>query len=184
MFCIVTNIPAKNGVILPINDLLPVVEATPVEIEWQVTDHFDVMQEDFYLNYYRRFTDGQNQFENVKWEGDYLLYYYKTAWLASRGDAWTMNGFFWIELTTPKIPKGKYEVSVMMHEAPESPNLMAYLDGARCDSLIMAKQPPAGMTYYPIKQIDWTETTSHKIKLVTINSGLMFLDIIKFSPIE
>ncbi len=180
------NIPAKNGVIHPIDDILPVVEATPIEIEWEVTDHFDVMQQDYYLNYFTRFTDGQNQFENVKWDGDYLLYYYKTTWgPPTRGDCWSMNGFFWIEITTPKIPKGDYLVSVKTHNAPEAPNMVAYLDGERCDSLVLANENPTyQMEYFPIKTVHWEETEHHKIKLVTMVGGLMFLDLFKFTPLD
>jgi len=180
------NIPAKNGVIHPIDDLLPVDEATPIEIEWEVTDHFDIMQQDYYLKYFIRFTDGQNQFENVKWDGDYLLYYYKPEWgPPSRGDCFTMNGFFWIEITTPKIPKGDYLVSVKTHNSNEAPNMVAYLDGERCDSLVLARENPTfGMEYFPIKTVHWKETKQHKIKLVTMVGGLMFLDIFKFTPLD
>ncbi len=42
------NIPAKNGVIHPIDGLLLVVIPDPIVIRWETTDHFNIVHEEFY----------------------------------------------------------------------------------------------------------------------------------------
>ncbi|MDA3890619.1 MAG: fasciclin domain-containing protein, partial [Salinivirgaceae bacterium] len=49
-----SNIPAKNGTIHTVNDLLPNVESAPTEIVFQVTDYFDLQQGSYYGNNYER----------------------------------------------------------------------------------------------------------------------------------
>ncbi|NJK84886.1 MAG: fasciclin domain-containing protein [Bacteroidales bacterium] len=131
------NIPAKNGVIHPINNLLPVTEPKPVEITFEVTDYYDIKEEEFYLKHYKRFFDGENQFKYVKWKADFLLYYFKVPGVNStQGDCWQLNGFFWIEVTTPKIMKGKYTVSIGGLQADHSPDMVAYIDDVRCETIL------------------------------------------------
>jgi hypothetical protein len=103
-----SNIPAKNGAIHTITDLMPVFEPKPTALVWESTDHFDLKQGDYYGKHYARWFDGQNTFANIKWEGDYLLYYWKnfnTGKLLN-DDCLSILGWWWIEITTPKIMKG------------------------------------------------------------------------------
>jgi uncharacterized surface protein with fasciclin (FAS1) repeats len=72
-----SNYPAKNGAVHTVNDLLPVYQPRPTTLVWETTDHFDMKQGDYFGKHYMRWFDGQNTFKNIKWEGDYMLYYFK-----------------------------------------------------------------------------------------------------------
>ena len=104
-----SNIPAKNGTVHTLNDLLPVFQPEPTVIVFETTDYFDMKQGDYFGKYYMRWFDGQNTFEYIKWEGSYMLYYFKdhdTGKLLN-DDCLSMSGWWWVEITTPKIMKGK-----------------------------------------------------------------------------
>lgn len=179
------NIPAKNGVIHPINDLLPVTEPTPTTITHEVTDYFDIKEEEFYLDHYARFFDGENRFKFVKWKADYLLYYYKVPGVNStQGDCWSMNGFFWIEITTPKIMKGEYTVSIGGLQADHSPDLVAYIDGVRQETILTFRDPQWQFIDFPFATVKFDKTERHTILLKTINFGLYFYDYVRFTPVQ
>ncbi|MBN2817994.1 MAG: fasciclin domain-containing protein, partial [Bacteroidales bacterium] len=72
-----SNIPAKNGAIHTINSLLPYIESDPEPVLFQTTDFFDIKQGPYYHNFYESFYDGQNTFKELKWDGEYLMYYIK-----------------------------------------------------------------------------------------------------------
>jgi uncharacterized surface protein with fasciclin (FAS1) repeats len=181
-----TNIPAKNGVIHAINDLLPVIDPAPEEIIFEVTDFFDVTQTDYYQKYYKRFFDGQNTFAKVKWEGDYLLYYYKTQGPAAtiNYDCFQMNGFWWIEITVPKIMKGKYTVGVHVLTHNAQSDMIAYVDGVKVDGIINARTDPWTLKTLDFIEVDWTETEEHTFRFDAINYGLLFIDFLRFTPIK
>jgi hypothetical protein len=99
-------------VIHAIDDILPVCEPEPMRIVYETTDFLEITVHDFYMKGYMRWYDGQNTFENIKWKGDYLLYWW-------RSDAWdnpinldclSMTGWFIISITFPKVMKGKFEL--------------------------------------------------------------------------
>jgi len=178
------NIPAKNGVIHPIDGLLPVDEPIPEKWLWNVTYHLDTENEEWFLNHYARFNDGQNTFANIKWQGDFLLYYLKSG--PNHSESWQLNGYFWIEITTPKIPKGKYDMFISMLVAAESPDLNAYLDGERVDGFLKGRDPSSWDTKEIfMTTVDFESTESHKIRLETINFGLLFWkEVICYPVIE
>lgn len=174
------NINAKNGVIHTLTDLLPVVEPAPTKIDFEVTSYFDLMQGDYYRKYYMKWTDGQNTFAKIKWEADYLQYYYKIdPWnflKDAKFDCLNLNGFWTIEVTTPKIMKGKYTVSAYMTRC----SFDAYIDGVKVntitpESFIVDYTPDIGV-------VEWTTTAEHKIKFVAIASNNMFYDRLIFTP--
>lgn len=175
------NIPAKNGTVHTINDLLPVVLPRPTTIVWEVTDNFDLKQGFYYKRYHQRFFDGQNTFANIKWSGDYLLYYYKLTETGPllNSDCLSMNGWWWIEVTTPKIMKGKYKISGNIWLGSDMSNFSVYIDGENI-ALIANKQDPATSW----GEVEWTKTETHKVKLVAMSAGLLFWDAITFIPVN
>jgi uncharacterized surface protein with fasciclin (FAS1) repeats len=180
-----SNTPAKNGAIHSINDLLPVTDPEPGVITVETTDFFDIQQGDYIGKYYMKWHDGKNTFANIKWEGDYLLYYYKpnhgrTAIL--HNDALSILGFWTIEITTPKIMKGKYAVSANIWTGGDDlPIFDAYVDGIRTASNINARISGTKMTF---GDVDYTKTEEHKVKLVCTGWGVLFWDTIIFTPIN
>ncbi len=175
-----SNIPGKNGTIHTINGLLPVFEPIPTVIIWETTDHFDLKQGDYFGKNYMRFFDGQNTFKNIKWEGDYLLYYYKdhdTGKLMNH-DCLSMSGWWWIEVTTPKIMKGSYNVTANLWSGQT--DYAVYIDGV--NTAMVKSSDPAESTSWG--EFTWDKTETHTIKIVTTTPGMLFWDTVIFTPIK
>jgi uncharacterized surface protein with fasciclin (FAS1) repeats len=177
-----SNNPAKNGTVHTINDLLPVFEPEPVQITWETTDHFDMRQGDYFGKYYMRWFDGENTFANIKWEGDYLLYYFKPStesWNLN-GDCLCMSGWGWIEVTTPKIMKGKYRVSGNIWNGSDKSNYEVSIDGV-ATALVTNTQPAITTSW---GEFDWSKTETHKVKIIAKTPGLIFWDTVVFTPLK
>lgn len=175
-----SNIPGKNGTIHTIYDLLPVFEPEPSIITFETTDYFDLKQGDYYGKYYYRWFDGVNTFEHIKWEGDYLLYYFKdhdTGKLLN-DDCLSMSGWWWCEITTPKIMKGNYRITANLWA--NQTNYSVYVDGVNTATINMADA--AESTSWG--EFVWTETETHKIRVVTKSAGMLFWDTVIFNPIN
>ncbi len=175
-----SNIPAKNGVIHTVNTTLPVAETENQVITHQVTDYFDLQQQPCYLNqYYQMYYDGQNTFEGIKWEGQFLQYYYKPGHLILDDDALSMNGHFWIEFTTPKIRKGIYELWAAGWNS--GPIFSIFMD-----DVYLGVYNPADATWENrlvlVADVDFSETVHHKIRMETATPGHMFMDYFRFIP--
>jgi hypothetical protein len=177
-----SNIPAKNGAIHTVNSLLPVYMPPPALVVFETTDYFDLKNGgDYFGDHYMKWSDGQNTFEKIKWEGDYLQYYYKDHALAASGllnfDCLNMNGYWWIEITTPKIMKGKYSVSGNIW--PGHMDYAVYIDGVKTAVVLTSDQGAPKMG-----EVIFTKTEEHKIKLVAITAGGLFWDTVTFTPIK
>jgi len=175
-----SNYPAKNGTVHALRDILPVFEPAPTALVWETTDHFDLKQGDYFDKYYARWFDGKNTFANIKWEGDYLLYYFKdhdTGKLLN-DDCLSMSGWWWCEVTTPKIMKGKYKITSNLWGG--NINYAVYVDGF--NSAIVKIADPAESTSWG--EFDWTETVPHTIRVVSLSPGMLFWDTIIFTPIK
>jgi hypothetical protein len=84
-----------------------------------------------------------------------------------------MVGYWWIEITTPKIMKGKYEVSGDC----DSPACILYVDGVK-----QGVFDGSGTT--DMGTFDWDETETHTFKLVTTEYGTLFWDTLIFDPVN
>lgn len=175
-----SNNPAKNGTVHTIKGLLPVFEPEPTVITFETTDYFDMKQGDYFGKYYMRWFDGQNTFEYIKWEGDYLLYYFKdhdTGKLLN-DDCISMSGWWWVQITTPKIMKGKYDMTANLWSGQT--DYAVYVDGV--NTAMVLSTDPAETTSWGI--FDWKSTEKHTIKIVTKSPGLLFWDTVIFSPVD
>jgi uncharacterized surface protein with fasciclin (FAS1) repeats len=173
-----SNLPAKNGAVHTVDNLLPVKELDVLqEIVFETTDYFDLKQGAYYGKFYMRFFDGQNTFEYIKWEGDYLLYYYKNdpGFSLMNYDCLSMNGWWWIEITTPKIMKGEY---ILYSIQRGGTNYAVYVDGENTANILSSD--PTGTT--PWGRFKWTKTERHTIKLVAKSPGSLFWDTLIFTP--
>lgn len=173
-----SNIPGKNGTIHTIVGLLPVLQPKPATVRWAVTNHFDMKQLDNYGKTYDRFFDGQNDFENIKWEGSYLLYYYKNQAGIEDYDLLSMQGWWWCEVTTPKIMKGKYRLTGNIWSGWV--DYAVFVNGV--ETARIAKSDAANSTTWA--ELEFTETKAHKIKVVATSPGILFWDYITFTPIN
>ncbi|MBN2519741.1 MAG: fasciclin domain-containing protein [Bacteroidales bacterium] len=180
-----SNIPAKNGAIHTVNTLLPRIEAKPAPVIFETTDFFDLKRLPCYGQYYERFYDGENTFEGIKWNADYLMYYFKEGQNIQNDDALATMGHFWIELTTPKIMKGKYRMSSFWFGGgTETSSFAWYLDGVSLDAITLFSDGVWGGSPVEIADVEFTDTKEHTIKIVTIVPGAIWWDRLEFTPIE
>lgn len=175
-----SNIPAKNGTIHTLDDLLPVYMPEPTRIVFETTDYFDLKQGDYFGKYYMRWFDGQNTFEYIKWEGSYMLYYFKdhdTGKLMNH-DCLSMSGWWWVEITTPKIMAGNYELTSNLWSGQIS--YAVWVDGV--NTALIDRSDPAESTSWG--RFNWENTERHTIKVVAKSPGLLFWDTLIFTPIK
>jgi uncharacterized surface protein with fasciclin (FAS1) repeats len=174
-----SNYPSKNAAIHCVNGLLEVTQPAPATLTFETTDYFDLKQGDYYGKYYMKWYDGQNTFKNIKWEGDYLQYYFKDHFTGTltNHDCLNINGYWWIEITTPKIMKGKYKLTGNIWA-----NYIAfdvYVDGVFTESFLKADDANSKA----LAVVNWDKTETHTIKLVAVSYGQLFWDTVVFSPI-
>lgn len=175
-----SNYPARNGAVHSLTKLLEVQEPEPATLVWEPTSMFDIMQGDYYGKYYQRWFDGQNTFEKIKWGGDYLLYYYKNhdTGKLMNDDCLSMNGYWWVEVTTPKIMKGKYTITGNIWG--NNTDYEVYVDGILKGTIL--RTDPAETTV--MAEVDWSTTEEHKVKIVTLSFGMLFFDTLIFTPMN
>jgi len=174
-----SNFPCKNGAIHSINDLLEVSQPPAAVFVFEPTSYFDIKQGDYYGKYYMKWFDGQKTFANIKWEGDYLQYYYKnhdTGKLLN-SDCLNMNGFWWVEITTPKIMKGSYKLTGNIWS--NWVDYDVYVDGVYTATIKRADAAESTT----LAEVVWKKTGEHKVKLVAVSFGMLFWDTLIFTPI-
>lgn len=180
-----SNTPTKNGALHVINDLLPVSEPQPQTILFECTDFLDIRQGDWYGKYYMKWSDGQNALTKIKFEGDFLGYYFKI----NHGlgnlinyDGLFMLNYWWIEVTFPRLIKGQYDViyGSPWDSGTELADFVIEIDGI-----------PTGIIYdkgkglnQKIGTVDFKTTSEHKIKLRAISFGALYWDFIQFVPVK
>jgi len=174
-----SNVPAKNGAIHSIKDLLPVFQPKASIIVFETTNYIDVMQGDYFGKYYMKWFDGQNTFAKIKWKGDFMQYYYKNHDTGDilNWDCLNMNGFWECEITTPKIMKGQYKMSGNLLTDSD---YIVYVDGMQT-ALIKGTDPEKTTSW---GEFSWESTKEHKIKVVNTSWGTLFWDTVIFTPIK
>lgn len=182
-FLELSNIPAKNGVIHTVDDILTVEEVQPALFIFETTDFFDLKREPCYGRYYQRYYDGQNTFKDIKWDGEYLMYYYKDGQNAWNKDVLSTIGHFWIELTTPKIMKGKYQLSSMWWGGDANTFFEWFVDGESV-ATILSNSGDWGGTPTDIAIVEFKETKEHKIKISALGSTGIWWDRLHFEPVD
>ena len=182
-----SNTPAKNGALHAVNDILPVTQPEPASVIFATTDFFDLKQGDYYSKYYWRFFDGQNTFAKIKWEGDYLLYYFKGIQNeTSKHDCLSMNGWWSISITFPKVMKGKYNVSIFQPGWGDVTNCVVYIDGVMTPYFYSGPYGKTGGSggLQKIGEVDFPTTAEHTITLRNTVNGMLFWDYVRFDPIK
>lgn len=180
-----SNIPTKNGVIHCINKLLPAEKPEAREFFFDTTTFPEFMELDIYRDGVRNFYDGVNGFAKVKWTGDYLQYWAKGGTPFINGDCITMSDGFWtLEVTMPRIPRGKYKVFGNFKVGYNRANVIMYLDGVRIEQVLELNDPNLEFRELEICDVDWKTTQEHTVKLVTVYPGVIMWDNLRFEPIE
>ena len=181
-----SNTPAKNGALHAVNDIMPVIEPKPQTVIFQTTDFFDMKQGDYYGKYYKRWFNDENQFAKIHWEGDYVLYYYKIGDALINNDCISMNGWWSISITFPKVMKGKYTVSIFQPNWNDITNCVAYIDGVSTPYVYEGAYGGSGGTagLQVIGEVDFPTTSEHTITLRNIVNGMLFWDYVQFTPVK
>jgi uncharacterized surface protein with fasciclin (FAS1) repeats len=181
-----SNTPAKNGAVHAINDLLPVIEPKPATVIFETTDFFDLKQGDYYGKYYYRWMKDEGQFAKIKWDGDYLLYYYNLKNDNINRDVLSMNGWWSISITFPKVMKGKYKISIFQPNWGDITNLVAYVDGVATPYVYEGAYGGTGGSagLQVIADVDFKTTSEHTITLRNIVNGMLFWDYVQFTPVN
>jgi uncharacterized surface protein with fasciclin (FAS1) repeats len=184
-----SNIPAKNGALHSINDILPVTEPEPIKVTFETTEFFELTQGDFYGKYYQRFYDGNYTFAKIHWEGDNLLYFYRPD-ANEHGllncDCLKMDGWWTISITFPCVIKGKYNIYLSQANFATVTNCVVYVDGVMAPYIYTG---PYGNTggragEQKIAEVDFPTTAEHTITLRNIAAGALFWDYVRFDPVK
>ena len=182
-----SNVPAKNGAVHAINDILPVTQPEPVSIIFETTDFFDFKQGEYYKKHYEKFSDGENGFANIRWAGDYMQYHFKKAGTGGtliNDDCLQIIGWFSLSVTFPKVMKGKWEVRVYQPNWGDVTSCKVYIDGklTGTDYLGARTGGPGGLQ--KVADVDFKTTAAHTVTLVNYAYGMIFWDYIQFDPVK
>lgn len=182
-----SNVPAKNGAIHAINDLLPVIDPDPTTIIFETTDFFDFKQGEYFKTHYQKFSDGENSFADIHWIGDYMQYHYKvagTGGVLKSEDCLQMIGWFSISVTFPKVMKGKWEVSVYQPNWQDITSCRVYLDDVLTGTNYLGPRTGGPGGLQKIADVDFKTTSRHTIRLENYFYGMVFWDYVQFKPIK
>jgi uncharacterized surface protein with fasciclin (FAS1) repeats len=175
-----SNTPSKNGALHAINDMLPVSQPEPTTITFETTDFFDFKLGDYYQNYYMMWFDGENSFQKIHWEGDFMQYYYQAKTSMMNLDCIRMTGYWKLSVTFPKVMKGKYSVIFGELFLSEEANFCCYLDGVLTP--YNYKGDVGGEQ--KIADADFSTTAEHTVTIRSTNYGYIFWDYVKFVPVN
>lgn len=180
-----SNIPTKNGVIHALNQVLTVPPAEAKRYVFDTTSFPEFEALDEYGDGVRNFYDGENDFAKVKWTGDYLQY-----WCKSQGTGFVHDdciimseGFWTLEVTTPKIARGNYHVTGMFKSGFNRANVVMYIDGNRVDQMLELNTGELTVVTLDICDVNWTNTQEHVIKMETVYPGIIMWDNLTFDPL-
>jgi len=181
-----SNIPAKNGAIHTINNLLPVIQPEPTTIIFETTDFFDFKQGDYYKKFYYKFSNNINSFANIHWVGDYLQYHFKVAGGSGliNEDCLQMIGWFSLSVTFPKVMKGKWEMSIYQPTWQDITSCSVYIDGVMAENKYLGPRTGGPGGLQKIADVDFKTTTQHTVRLDNFFYGMVFWDYVQFKPIK
>ncbi|GAB3650635.1 DUF5108 domain-containing protein [Echinicola sediminis] len=202
------NINCKNGVVHEVDNWMPLFTPPRVTVLWDLTDYADLQALcDQYQNpslnstYTRTFT--QDEVSCYKWKTTPEYRTNVVSYRNNRGadgiwyaDALNhdhlrldLGASGWIEMETPVLIKGKYEITMIYLSYTKSSNtgyLQCSMDGKRLGS-----EWPVSNRRYDRKlerrmtsSFSFDETSSHTLRIVAIDGELLTLDHIRFTPVD
>jgi uncharacterized surface protein with fasciclin (FAS1) repeats len=202
------DISCKNGVIHEINDWMPVFLPPKVTIEWELTDYPDLAAVCAY--YQRSDLTGSYKEEEIT-EGEVTCYTWKSwpedktkvvfyrnnrntdgVWYRTRNYDHLrlelgISGY--MDMKTPVIIKGNYKVTLyyISYKSTTSSGIMqCSLDGVKLGNQITL----SNTTTDELKSVvlsdsfEFSETTDHQLRIVSLDGKLLTLDYIKFEPVN
>ncbi len=175
-----SNIPAKNGVIHAVNNLLPLPELQ--EFIFETTDYLEIKQGAFYRKDQMQWFDGENSFSKIKFLSAKFEYFgiSKPSENYLNGDYLFLTNFKWIEITTPVIPAGHYKISSKMWftVGDAFPGVLVYIDNKHITDLTI------NHVIADFGEVKWTTSGEHKLKIECPDLATMSWDYLVFTPIK
>jgi len=182
-----SNVPAKNGAVHTIADILPVTDPEPAVIIMETTDFFDMKQGDYFGKFYMKFGDGVHSFAKIHWVGDFMQYYYKPIQPENMHyDCLNMYGWWSLSVTFPKVMKGKYTMSIYQPGWTDVTNCICYLDGVKTPYTYLGAKGGTGGNggLQKMADVNFKTTEEHTVTLVDISYGGIWWDYVRFDPVK
>ncbi|MCA1745766.1 MAG: DUF5108 domain-containing protein, partial [Bacteroidales bacterium] len=204
------NMNARNGIIHELSRVMEVQAPPAARIIWEPTDYADLSA--LFPSHYRRsgLTSTYREYieqgsvQSYQWEAipsdrvNLSVSYY----VANRNDAvpyGMMNydalvfqgGLYgWIEMETPAIVKGTYDLKVRyysINSATRYGKFLTILDGSYIGSEIAthgASTTTARLQTTTIGRVTFEETTPHVLRILASDNFAIYLDYFEFVPVE
>lgn len=205
-----TNINAKNGVAHEVNGLMLVSVPPITTVLWELTEYSDISA--LFPSEYRQAGLTYTFQETIKvgdvncynWEAiptdrnNSAVYYYvanknsAVQWGMKNHDCLVFRGGLsgWIDLETPTIVKGKYTMKIRYYSANAATKygkFLTILNGEYIGGEIAthgSSTTTAKLETATIGVVEFNETTSHKVRLLASDDGMLYLDYIEFVPVK
>ena len=116
-----------------------------------------------------------------------MLYYYKGIQNETTNhDCLSMNGWWSVSVTFPKLMKGKYSVSIFQPGWGDVTNCVVYIDGQLCPVIYSGPYGKTGGSggLQKVAEVNFETTAEHTITLKNIVTGMLFWDYVRFDPIK
>jgi uncharacterized surface protein with fasciclin (FAS1) repeats len=204
------NMNARNGMVHELSSVMPIQAPPAARIIWEPTDYADISA--LFPSNYRR-SGLTSTFQEYIQEGSVSSYQWEAIpsdrvnlavsyYVANRNDAvpYSMmnydalvfdGGLYgWIEMETPAIVKGTYDLKVRYYSINSSARygkFLTILDGAYLGSEISthgASSTTAKMQTTTIGRVTFEETTPHVLRILASDNYAIYLDYFEFVPVE
>jgi uncharacterized surface protein with fasciclin (FAS1) repeats len=203
------NIATKNGVVHEVNNVMPVTTPPQTNVIWELTDYADVAA--LLSSVYRKVGSSTvttsilpGEVQSYTWEAIPSDRNNRAVRYLVRGTSDNMYeqlvnndclvldlGLYgWVEMNTPTIIAGTYNMSVVYHSRPgTSPTgkFITIFDGNTIGSEIAthgASAIKAEMKSTYLGRVVFTETTTHKLRLLAADTTPLYIDYIKFERVN
>lgn len=200
------NVNCKNGVVHIMDSWMPLFTPEQVTVLWDLTDYADLQAlcdqyQNSSLNSTYTRTINQEEVSCYRWKSTPEFRSNVVSYRNNRGadGIWYQDALNhdhlrldlgpsgWIEMDTPVLIKGSYEVTMVYLSYTKSSNtgyLQCSMDGKRLGS-----QWPVSNSKYDRKlerrmtsSFTFEETKSHTLRIVAVDGELLTLDHIRFTP--
>ena len=201
------NVLCKNGVLHEVNNWMPVFTPERVSVIWELSDYPDVeanvtqfKKANLSAQYNKTFVTGD--LKSIIWSArpetrsNVLIYrnsrpadgiYYSDV-LNYDHLRVTLGESGWIEMNSPVIVKGKYKVTFFWPspiQATSTGICSFILDGALMrDKHTISNTRTDRQLEQALGNVTFEETTSHKLRILSLDGKLITLDYIRFDPID
>jgi len=202
-----TNIACKNGVVHEVDNWMPLFLPEQVSVIWEFTDYPDIeanvsqyRNSSLSSTYNKSFL--QNELTSIIWSAQPE---YRPDVLTYR-NARSADGIFyndvlnydhlrvelgesgWIEMKSPTIVRGKYKVSFVWpsHKYSSNTGIAAFvLDNQMIHArLVISNSKTDRVLTQAMGTVDFKETTSHTLRILSLDGKLITMDYLKFDPVD